>query len=88
MHMLYRCRMPSATYGHFVSMEANCEGQSYEGLIGYVSNQPRTGYQDIYRFFDATLADHLTTTNFQEGVDAGYAYEGILGYAPIAPFNP
>ncbi|MDN5942587.1 MAG: hypothetical protein L0H94_11945 [Nitrospira sp.] len=87
MHMLYRCRIPSATSKHFVSMEANCEGQSYEGKYGYVSSQPRIGYQDIYRFSDVASADHLTTTNYQEGVDLGYAYEGILGYAPIAPFE-
>lgn len=88
MHLLYRCRTLNARYGHFVSSSANCEGQAYEAEYGYVSDLPRTDYTAIHRFFDVTSANHLTTTNYQEGVDAGYTYEGILGYAPIAPFDP
>lgn len=34
----------------------------------------------LYRFYNAALSDHLFTTNFSEGTNAGYAYEGRVGY--------
>lgn len=82
---LYRCYSPSS-YDHFVSLSSNCEGQNYEGLYGYVSSIPRTGYEEIYRFYKSSIGDHLITTDSSEGTNNGYQSEGSLGFAPIANY--
>jgi hypothetical protein len=74
MYPLYRCN----SGGHFVSAHANCEGFSNEGVYGYVSSIPRSGFTALYRFQRGY--EHLATKNFAEG--AGWNYEGVLGYVP------
>jgi len=83
MQALYRCYVPQ-TADHFVSVAGNCEGQSFEGMYGYVSAYPRDGYEPIYRFYKNWPPDHLTTTNYSEGINAGYVFEAVLGYAPTS----
>jgi len=78
---LYLCYQVAAI-DHFVSLYSDCEGQAYEGVLGYVSSTPRTGYVPIYRFYRTSVADHLTTTDYSEGPPNGYTFEYILGYAP------
>ena len=34
----------------------------------------------LYRFYNSAASDHLFTTNFSEGSNAGYRYEGRVGY--------
>jgi len=76
---LYRCNDVRNT-DHFVSKASNCEGKTYEGVYGYVSSIPRTGYVPIMRYYKSSTTDHLITTNPNEGI--GLINEGIIGYAP------
>lgn len=78
--LIYRCRVSSAD--HFVSTDPGCEGRNFEGAYGYVSTIPRAGYVPIYRFYKNSITDHLTTTDYQEGITNGYTDEGIQGYVP------
>lgn len=79
MQLLYRCY----SGGHFVSVNANCEGYRNEGSYGYVSTVPRSGFTALHRFYRRGSRDHLTTTNYDEGVNARFSYEGVLGYVPL-----
>jgi hypothetical protein len=77
---LYRCYVPN--FMHFISTDPNCEGQNNEGPYGYVYASQVAGSIPLYRFFLPGHGDHLETTNFSEGANAGYAFEGVLGYVP------
>ncbi|WP_378174341.1 hypothetical protein [Aquimarina sp. SS2-1] len=46
----------------------------------YIHNSGGSGRVKLYRFYGASNTDHLYTTNYNEGVSAGYAYEGVVGY--------
>lgn len=76
---LYRCYNLSGA-DHFVSTQSNCEGFSNEGILGFAATSQLTGTVPLHRFYRANTADHLTTVNYNEGVQNGYTYEGILGY--------
>ena len=77
---LYRCLRSNAN-DHFASRSSNCEGQTVEGLFGYISAQSASGKTAIYRFH--SNSDHLVTTNYSEGANnSAYAYDGVLGFAP------
>jgi len=78
---IYRCLWPAAGK-HFVSASPSCEGQSFEGAYGSVYASPTSGATALYRFAGGN-ADHLETTSFAEGVNAGYSFEGTLGYVPV-----
>lgn len=82
---LYRC-YNAAAVDHFVSADPNCEGRQFEGTYGYVSSYARPGYEPLYRFYKNSISNHLTTTNYAEGISNGYAYEGLQGYAPTANY--
>ena len=81
MYQLYRC-LQQSTGDHFISVLSNCEGQNYEGPYGWVSSVSGSGLHALYRFYNQQ-ADHLETTNYAEGANLGWSYEGILGYVPI-----
>lgn len=76
-HALYRCYIPG-NGTHMVSTDPGCEGQVNEGSYGYVHDSQVSGSIPLYRFFGGS--DHLITTNYQEGVNAGYRLESIEGY--------
>jgi hypothetical protein len=78
---VYRCYVPSMD-DHFMSRQSNCEGQTVEGTLGYVRVTAASGLKPLYRFFKASISDHLITINYDEAVNAGYAYESVVGYVP------
>ena len=74
---LYRCHFD----GHeFLSVDSACEGQIVRGVIGYVSTVQVADLKPLYRL--TQNGDHLTSTDTDEGLDAGYTLEGILGFVP------
>lgn len=81
---IYRCYVPSSDH-HFLSAESGCEGNTSEGLVGYVAGAPAAGLTPLYRFYSVSKNDHRITTNYQEGVGNGYVLEGTFGYVPSAP---
>ena len=74
-HPIYNCNYIG---GDFVSNSSNCEGQGYIGLLGYLYSSPVAGTFPVYRFVKGT--DHLITTSWSEGANAGYTYEFTLGW--------
>ncbi|WP_334186013.1 hypothetical protein [Novosphingobium sp.] len=78
---VYRCYVPS-TDDQFMSRQSNCEGQTVEGTLGYVRVTAASGLNPLYRLFKASISDHLITINYDEAVNAGYAYESVVGYVP------
>lgn len=82
---LYRCYV--LNFMHFISDEANCEGAAgavLEGSYGYVFPTQASGTTPLYRFFNPATGDHLETTDYSEGSNAGYKFEFILGYVPTS----
>jgi hypothetical protein len=77
-HGIYRC-LTNQIY-HFLSTDAGCEGQRFEGTYGYVYDAPAAGRTAIYRLYHPISGDHLTSTNMIEGIGAGYVLEGPQGY--------
>jgi hypothetical protein len=75
---LFRC-LVEGSMDHFISLDAGCEGRRTEGLYGYVAQRqsPRARVA-IYRCY--ANGDHLSTTNPNECVVAGYRVEGIQGF--------
>lgn len=80
MHPIYRCYWNSKS-NHFVSLQTDCEGYTNEGLYGYVSTIPRSGFLAMYRLWIPKSSDHINTTNLAEVV-SGIVNEGIKGYVP------
>ncbi|WP_156306668.1 hypothetical protein [Novosphingobium sp. AAP1] len=81
MHPLYRCYNASNQV-RLISVQQNCEGLSNEGAFGYAADNSSSGLVPLYRFHNSSATDFLTTETYDEGVNAGYVYEGILGYVP------
>ena len=78
---LYRC---IAGYWHFVSNYADCEGQTYEALYGYIydyGNQV-AGSMPLHRLYRPANGDHLISLSPTEGSGAGYIYVVMMGYVP------
>jgi len=73
---LYRCRAGSH---HFLSRDARCENQVFEGELGYVSTEPHEGLVEIFRCVGGR--DHLTTSNLDECFAARMRNEGSQGFA-------
>lgn len=38
------------------------------------------GRKRLYRFYKASVSDHLFTTNYSEGINNGYSLEGVSGW--------
>ena len=63
-------------------------GYKCEGIAGYVSSVPSSGYKPVYRYWNGS--DHFYTANINEigtGVKGmkgkhGHSCEGIMGYCP------
>ncbi len=78
--IIYRCLDKGLK--HFLSTDLKCEGQNQEGNLGRIYSTQISDSTPLYRFFLQSSGDHLITTNYQEGISAGYSYEGVLGYVP------
>ncbi|WP_025740131.1 hypothetical protein [Aquimarina pacifica] len=39
-----------------------------------------SGLSKLYRFYGNQNSDHLFTKSYSEGINAGYTYEGVVGY--------
>ncbi len=48
--------------------------------FSYIHTFGGSGRVKLYRFYGASNTYHLFTTNYQEGVNAGYTYEGVTGW--------
>jgi sulfatase modifying factor 1 len=79
-YALYRCRIKNTSF-HFLSNQAACEGQTPEGLLGYVYRTQAQGTQPIYRCRSPKGTDHLSTLTPAECRKAGFVVEGTQGYA-------
>lgn len=81
MVQVYRC--VTGDGDHFISSDPSCEGVNLDGPFGFISSAPRAGFTALYRFYKAADRDHLDTTDYQEGVNAGYSYQATIGYGPV-----
>ena len=75
---IYRC---NGLAGHFVSVMPDCEGQTVEGVLAYLSiaNNASGTLRPIYRI--RTLAgNHLISYYESEGQAYGCVSEGLIGY--------
>lgn len=75
----YRCL--KANGFHFYTTSATCEGQTVEGVMGYVSSSDADETTALFRLF--SNGDHFYTTSAAErdsAVASGYVYEGVACY--------
>jgi hypothetical protein len=88
-YQLYRCRLTNDNNRfHFLSNDAHCEGQTVDGLLGYVYAAQAANTKPIYRCRKGTggigipaFHDHLSTLTPDECRKGGYQVEGTQGYA-------
>lgn len=55
-------------------------GYTFSGIACYVWSTEVDGTTPWYRFVNSTTGTHLYTTDYDEGIDAGYTYEHEEGY--------
>ncbi|KAL0958593.1 hypothetical protein HGRIS_013934 [Hohenbuehelia grisea] len=61
-------------------------GYTREGIAGHVYKSTNCGGRELFRFWNGAVSDHFYTTDKKEGLNAGYAFEGNMGF--VLPFNP
>lgn len=72
---------------HYLSFDANCEGNQADGLIGYVYPAQKVNTRPIYQCYRQTRHDHRTYTDHFTSFDQnceGQRFDKILGYIPVA----
>ena len=78
----YRCLKGNGK--HFYTQSGTCEGQTVEGVLGYVSSSDADETTPLYRLYQGTNGNHFYTTSAAERDNAvanlGYAYEAIACY--------
>jgi hypothetical protein len=77
----YRCR--TSTGSHLYTTDPGCEGQTSEGVMGWIGTSATCGGVPLYRLDDATTGDHLYTTSSAEAASAqsgGYTLHASPGY--------
>lgn len=80
---IYRCNSGGR---HFISTDANCEGQATEGQYGYIYQTQMPGTVPLWRYGRYNIyagLDRVYTTDSAEAaslVDRGYSSEGAIGY--------
>ena len=70
---------------HFYTQSASCEGQTVEGVMGYIATAANTaGSVPLYRTYRPMTGNHFFTTSVGERDNAvnnlGYVDEGVAGY--------
>ena len=75
---IYRC---NGVAGHFVSVMPDCEGQTVEGVLAYLSivNNAAGTLRPIYRI-RTSAGNHLISYYETEGQAYGCVSEGLIGY--------
>lgn len=74
-HALYQC---TAGFDNFTSIKADCEGQTYRGVIGYAYRMPPTDTSPaLYRCLSIRGGDRFDST---DPSCEGQRLEGRLGY--------
>lgn len=67
------------TLGSFIQNPYNPTSRRYEKV--YIHTRGGNGRVKLHRFYDAKgQSIHLFTTNYNEGRNRGYKYEGLVGY--------
>jgi hypothetical protein len=69
---------------NFLSIEADCEGQSFKGTLGYIANSDAADRQAISRYFYPPNG-HVISVNEEEAdtlID-GWVLDGLQGYFPL-----
>lgn len=46
----------------------------------YLYRNGGNGRRPLYRFYKASISDHLFTKNYSEGINNGFRFEGVVGY--------
>ena len=81
---IYRCATKNSKGQtvHFLSNSSNCEGRTFEALMGYAANGPGVMFQvvRVTRYLSISTGDHLVALE-NTPVPADYRYESTLGYA-------
>lgn len=55
-------------------------GNTSRGINVLIHKKPGGGRKKLYRFYHAKKSDHLFTKNYAEGRNAGFTYEGVVGW--------
>jgi hypothetical protein len=56
-------------------------GYTFESIEGVTFLTPYSySTTPLYRFYHSGITDHFYTTDYNEGINAGYTYEGVVGY--------
>lgn len=80
-HPIFRCYSPG-TKDHFIALDSRCDGQTYEGLLGYLVDFDTTVGSAVYDCFNHATADHLVTKDRFECLERGYYVQSVLGFEP------
>jgi hypothetical protein len=78
-YALNRCHM-TKTGRHFLSTGSACDGQTFEGFVGYVSLSQDPGMVPLYRFTSTATGDTIESVTAGDGARANYVYYGVMGY--------
>ncbi|SNR14839.1 hypothetical protein [Tenacibaculum jejuense] len=79
---LQRRRWRNVSEFNFQDRESG-SGRLLFNQSAFIHNSGGSGRVKLYRFYGSSNTDHLYTTNYQEGVNAGYAFEGVVGWVHL-----
>lgn len=71
---------------HYLSFDANCEGNHVDGVIGYVYHIQKVNTRPLYQCYRQTRHDHRTYTDHFTSFDPkceGQHFDRIMGYIPL-----
>ncbi len=77
-----RCWVPALGM-HLYTTSANCEGTTFEGVMGHIGTSAFAGATTLYRAYNPSTGDHFYTTSqaeFNNAVAGAYVAEGDAGF--------